>query len=128
MTHDRNDRTGHEQEGDNGSQDERATRFHGRLLARQHGLFNSEQRPPGVVTLHCDHGEYRIRGFHRAYRGELIRRCQVKVASRPSPPETKTETHHGLPLFLDQLCEELRMALRMNEIGPERESTGTTFS
>jgi hypothetical protein len=41
-------------------------------------------------------------------RDELIRRCRAKVATRSAPPPTKTEIDHGVPLFLDQLCEELR--------------------
>jgi|SRR5688572_13762768 len=45
--------------------------------------------------------------FIGSYRDELIRRCQAKVASRVSPPD-KTDSHHGVPLFLDQLCEQLR--------------------
>jgi hypothetical protein len=41
-------------------------------------------------------------------RDELILRCRAKVATRSAPPPTKTEIDHGVPLFLDQLCEELR--------------------
>jgi hypothetical protein len=41
-------------------------------------------------------------------RGELIRRCRAKVAKRSAPPPTEAEIDHGVPLFLDQLSEELR--------------------
>lgn len=41
-------------------------------------------------------------------RDELIRRCRVKVAERSAPPPTEAEIEHGVPLFLDQLSEELR--------------------
>ena len=41
-------------------------------------------------------------------RDELIRRCRTKVAKRSSPLPTAAEIDHGVPLFLDQLCEELR--------------------
>jgi hypothetical protein len=41
-------------------------------------------------------------------RDELIRRCQAKVAKRSSPLATKGGTDHGVPLFLDQLVDELR--------------------
>ena len=41
-------------------------------------------------------------------RDELIRRCRVKVAARSTPPPTEAEMEHGIPLFLDQLVEELR--------------------
>jgi hypothetical protein len=41
-------------------------------------------------------------------RDELIRRCRQKVAKRSAPLPTEAEIDHGVPLFLDQLCEELR--------------------
>jgi signal transduction histidine kinase len=41
-------------------------------------------------------------------RDEIIRRCRVKVATRPVPPHTDTEIDHGVPLFLDQLVDALR--------------------
>jgi hypothetical protein len=41
-------------------------------------------------------------------RDELIGRCRAKVAKRSAPPPTEAEINHGVPLFLDQLCEELR--------------------
>ena len=66
-----------------------------------------------------------LEDFIWAYRGELIRRCEVKVASRMSPADTKTETQHGVPLFLDQLCEELRDGeSQSNEIGQSAKTHG----
>ena len=41
-------------------------------------------------------------------RDELITRCRAKVAKRSAPPPTKAEIDHGVPLFLEQLCDELR--------------------
>jgi hypothetical protein len=41
-------------------------------------------------------------------RDELIGRCRAKVAKRSVPPPTEAEINHGVPLFLDQVCEELR--------------------
>jgi hypothetical protein len=41
-------------------------------------------------------------------RDELIGRCRAKVAKRADPPPTEAEIDHGVPLFLHQLCEELR--------------------
>jgi hypothetical protein len=41
-------------------------------------------------------------------RDELIRRCRAKVATRSTPPPTEAEIDYGVPLFLDQLVEELR--------------------
>ena len=46
--------------------------------------------------------------FIDANRDELIRRCRRKVAKRSAPPPTEAEIDHGVPLFLDQLCQELR--------------------
>ena len=40
-------------------------------------------------------------------RDEIIRRCGVKVATRPVPPHAEAEIDHGVPLFLDQLVDEL---------------------
>jgi hypothetical protein len=45
--------------------------------------------------------------FIGASRDELIGRCRAKVAKRSSPPPTEAEIDHGVPLFLDQLVEEL---------------------
>jgi hypothetical protein len=40
-------------------------------------------------------------------RDELISRCRTKVAKRSAPPPTESEIDHGVPMFLNQLCEEL---------------------
>jgi hypothetical protein len=40
-------------------------------------------------------------------RDELIGRCRTKVAQRSSPPATEAEIARGVPLFLDQLADEL---------------------
>jgi hypothetical protein len=41
-------------------------------------------------------------------RDELIARCRAKVATRSSPPPTEGEIDRGVPMFLDQLIEEMR--------------------
>src|SRR6267378_7342919 len=46
--------------------------------------------------------------FISVNREELIRRCRVKVKTRAAPPPTEAEIDHGVPVFLDQLVEELR--------------------
>jgi hypothetical protein len=46
--------------------------------------------------------------FIDGHRDELIRRCRAKVAGRSAPTPTEAEINHGVPLFLDQLCQELR--------------------
>jgi signal transduction histidine kinase len=42
-------------------------------------------------------------------RDEIIRRCRAKVAARSIPPPTEVEINHGVPVFLDQLREALRL-------------------
>jgi signal transduction histidine kinase len=44
-------------------------------------------------------------------REEIIQRCRAKVAARSIPPPTEAEIDHGVPVFLDQL----RNALRLGE-------------
>lgn len=46
--------------------------------------------------------------FVEANRDELIRRCKAKVAERVGPAAGEAENDHGVPLFLEQLCQELR--------------------
>ncbi|MEO7724984.1 MAG: HAMP domain-containing sensor histidine kinase [Chthoniobacterales bacterium] len=41
-------------------------------------------------------------------RGELIERCRMKVARRPSPRATEAELDHGITLFLDQIIKTLQ--------------------
>jgi signal transduction histidine kinase len=49
-----------------------------------------------------------LQEFIGVNRDEIIRRCRAKVAARSSPPPTPAEIDHGVPVFLDQLCEALR--------------------
>jgi hypothetical protein len=44
-------------------------------------------------------------------REDIIRRCRAKVAARSVPPATKAEIDHGVPLFLDQVVDALRLGL-----------------
>ncbi len=54
-------------------------------------------------------------GVHRA---EIISRCRTKVATRSVPPPTQAEIDHGVPQFLDQLVDALRLGgLSTAEIG-----------
>jgi hypothetical protein len=50
----------------------------------------------------------RLYDFIEENRDDLIGRCRAKVAKRSTPPPTEAEIDHGVPLFLDQLCKELR--------------------
>jgi signal transduction histidine kinase len=45
-------------------------------------------------------------------RDEIIQRCRAKVVTRSVPPPTDVEIDHGVPVFLDQL----RNALRLGEL------------
>jgi signal transduction histidine kinase len=49
--------------------------------------------------------------FIAVNREEIIQRCRAKVATRSTPPPTEAEIEHGVPVFLDQL----RNALRLGE-------------
>ena len=49
--------------------------------------------------------------FIAANREEIIDRCRAKVAKRSVPPPTKAEIEHGVPVFLDQLKDALRLGL-----------------
>jgi hypothetical protein len=72
--------------------------------------------------------------FIEANRDELVRRCQAKVAQRSSPPPTASEIDHGVPLFLEQMVDQLRrddantLAVcesgRQERGGAEQQSTG----
>jgi hypothetical protein len=46
--------------------------------------------------------------FVTDHREEIINRCRSKVGKRSVPPGTKAEIDHGVPMFLDQLVDELR--------------------
>jgi hypothetical protein len=49
--------------------------------------------------------------FISSNRDEIITRCRAKVATRSVPPPTAAEIDHGVPLFLDQLADALRLRL-----------------
>jgi signal transduction histidine kinase len=59
-------------------------------------------------------------------RAELIVRCEGKVAARRSPKPTAEEGDHGVPLFLDQLIDTLRLDRRSSpEIGESATKHGS---
>ncbi len=59
-----------------------------------------------------------LQQFITTNRDELIRRCRAKVAARSIPPPTAAEIDHGVPVFLDQLVNALRLGLTSTpEIG-----------
>lgn len=63
-----------------------------------------------------------LREFLSANRTELIKRCRAKVSLRPAPRATPQEVEHGIPLFLDQLVE----TLRVDQLGGGAEGRRTT--
>ena len=56
--------------------------------------------------------------FIAVNRDEIVRRCRAKVARRSVPAPTSAEIDHGVPVFLDQLGDALRLGLHSTpEIG-----------
>ena len=59
-----------------------------------------------------------LRDFIAVNREEIIRRCRANVASRSVPPPTEAGVDHGVPVFLVQLMDALRLGLTSSpEIG-----------
>jgi len=56
----------------------------------------------------------RLDDFLRNNRDEIIERCRIKVRARRVPRVTDGELDRGIPLFLDQLIETLRLDLANN--------------
>jgi signal transduction histidine kinase len=54
--------------------------------------------------------------FIAVHRDEIIERCRTKVATRSVPPPTEAEINHGVPLFLAQLRQALRLGVSGTEI------------
>ena len=50
-----------------------------------------------------------LHDFLTTHRVDLIDRCRIKVAQRRAPKATGPELEHGVPHFLDQLIETLRL-------------------
>jgi hypothetical protein len=49
--------------------------------------------------------------FVTVNRQGIIARCKATAAARPLPPRTQAAIDHGVPMFLDQLVEQLRAGL-----------------
>ena len=56
------------------------------------------------------YGAEMLHEFLSANQAELIRRCRSKVGGRSSPRVTPLELEHGVPRFLEQLVDALRLA------------------
>jgi hypothetical protein len=50
-----------------------------------------------------------LQEFLRRNRETLIARCRSKVATRRAPRATEPELSYGIPLFLDELVDALRL-------------------
>jgi signal transduction histidine kinase len=61
--------------------------------------------------------------FVTARRAEIIERCRAKLSTRPVPRATDIELERGVPRFLDQLADTLRLALGPNPANPAIEQT-----
>ena len=77
----------------------------------EHSMTQLEHydRRPEVLVLH---------EFIAINRDEIISRCRAKVAARSIPPLTEAVIAHGVPVFLDQLRDALRLGqITSPEIG-----------
>jgi len=61
--------------------------------------------------------------FISLYRSEIIERCRARVAARKIPPPTEAEIVHGVPVFLDQLGNALRLGGTMKSPEINRSAT-----
>jgi hypothetical protein len=59
-----------------------------------------------------------LHDFLTANRTALITRCKTKAAKRCAPSETPAALEHGVPLFLQQLAETLRLQQKAPATGP----------
>jgi signal transduction histidine kinase len=64
-----------------------------------------------------------LHDFLASHRTALIDRCRLMAANRPSPPATEHELVNGIPTFLDQLIETLRLE-QTSERGRSPEISG----
>ena len=59
-----------------------------------------------------------LHAFITVNRERIVERCAAKVAARPGSRPAPAEIDHGVPVFLDQLVDELRLGISRNvEIG-----------
>jgi len=52
--------------------------------------------------------------FIAANRDEIIARCRAKAATRSLPVSSTTPSNHGVPVFLEQLMDALRLGVKSN--------------
>jgi hypothetical protein len=60
--------------------------------------------------------------FVTIHKQEIISRCKAKAATRGAPESSKADADHGVPMFLDELVDELRLRRLPN---PEIRNTAT---
>jgi signal transduction histidine kinase len=82
------------------------------VCAVSHITSSAQAVPSGELSVLVLHE------FIALNRDEIIRRCRAKVATRSIPPPTEAEIDHGVPVFLNQLQDALRLGeLTSPEIG-----------
>ncbi len=62
------------------------------------------------------HAARMLAEFVSANRAVIVARAQARVAVRTSPKPSAAELSNGIPVFLDQLCDALRLAEVSDEI------------
>ena len=59
-----------------------------------------------------------LSSFVAANRAEIVSRARARVVRRIAPRPTDAELDHGIPLFVDQLAEALRLRTKTDEMSP----------
>jgi signal transduction histidine kinase len=79
--------------------------------------YNPTAVPPHLaVSSMCAENQHMLHEFITLHRDDIITRCRAKVATRSIPPPSEAEINHGVPLFLDQLVDSLRLGTDSLEI------------
>jgi signal transduction histidine kinase len=75
------------------------------------GQTSCRERPPAAIAGRL---VSMLHEFITANRDEIVARCRAKISSRPAPRATDLEIEFGVPIFLDQLTDALRLTLQGN--------------
>ena len=99
----------------------RAASPHAKCHAEGCAVLNISGLRPRV-SLASATGGLMLADFVLSHRDDIIDRCRGKVALRSSPPPSAAEIDHGVPMFLDELINELQLGLSHN---PDISNTAT---
>lgn len=95
----------------------------GRLTALWEGIRNASECGSPQFTQR----DVMLDEFVRVNRKEIVKRCKAKATTRSVPPPIDWEINRGVPVFLDQLVEALRLGLhRALRSAGARFNTGMT--